>query len=786
MQKEQIMEKKSNLPLIVILAILIIASLLLLNHWAFSGIIVAIAILHGLRLAYKYGRIWWQKRHGKVARRERFLLFLASIMILFLATGTALFLWAFCAEYGDNSKREDDFLFVNAEYLLRSLVCSLQLFTASIDSNVMDTIHDHLYIKGLISIQAVLSFACTIAILISLAYTRVKAFLKLHRQTKVDKDHNHLYVFFGMNEPSKLLAKSIRDKDQDRALIVFVENSRMDDDVQSGWNNIVGMFTHRRQIFMDADEVNARVTFSETRLCDAELEKTEMADVFGEMNLLKLKELIQLLSTVDEAKLHIFFLSENEDENIRAMSIMAMDTTIHQVNETISQRFYCHARQNGLNRVIEDIAIKRSLEVRIVDSSHLAVELLKADENNHPVRLIDIDKVNPTTVKSEFNALVVGFDEAGQDALKFLYEFGAFVDSKASTNNENRSPFHCIATDKRMSELQSLFTTFSPAAMAKKNRDGSELIELKQCDCKSSRFYDEIVGLSLRQKLNYVVIAVGDDELGMTLAIRLLNHIRRDREDLSKLRIYVRSYRSDRESYMQKIANFYNEGYNKDSKDGYQTDAIIIPFGQMEKIYSFDMIINEALTEKGKRFHEGYAKLRGENPAWNERRVKELKKASINSLRSLRRKESQDMANALHMGTKIYLLQNSLPENFNWQDFLRRYYNENNQPQREGGYDHIWYPFLSDQENKAVLNLARLEHLRWIASHEMLGYTKAGNNVHSCDERTRQHNCLRPWQELDDESMAVTKAEGWECDYKSYDYSVVDISILLSKDKLLS
>ena len=144
------------------------------------------------------------------------------------------------------------------------------------------------------------------------------------------------------------------------------------------------------------------------------------------------------------------------------------------------------------------------------------------------------------------------------------------------------------------------------------------------------------------------------------------------------------------------------------------------------------------------------------------------------------------MANALHMGTKIYLLQNSLPENFNWQDFLRRYYNENNQPQREGGYDHIWYPFLSDQENKAVLNLARLEHLRWIASHEMLGYTKAGNNVHSCDERTRQHNCLRPWQELDDESMAVTKAEGWECDYKSYDYSVVDISILLSKDKLLS
>lgn len=800
------MKKKSSLPLIVIFAILTIAGLLLLNHWAFSGIIIAMAILYGLRMTWKHERIWWQKRQSKVAQRERFLLLLASFMILFLATGTALYMWALYTEgCDDNANR-----FVNAEYLLRSLICSFQLFTASIDSNVLDGVKGHEYIKGLVSIQAVLSFSCTLAVLISLVYTRVKAFVKLHRQTKVDNEHNHLYIFFGMNEPSRLLAKSIWNKEKERALIVFVENSRMDDDDKSGWNNIVGLFTHRKQTFADADEVNARVTFTETRLCDVEMEKKDSADVFGEINLLKLKELIQQLSITIDAKLHIFFFSENEDENIRAVSILATDVTIHDVKDKIQQRFYCHARRNGLNRVVEDIAVKRGLEVRIIDSSYLSIELLKADEKNHPVRLVDVDKDNPTTVKSEFNALVVGFDEAGQDALKFLYEFGAFVDSEATPENEMRSPFHCVATDLRMEELQSIFTTFAPSAMAQKNKDGSKLIELKQCDCNSSDFFEKVIGLSLRQKLNYVVIAVGDDELGMILAIRILNHIRREREDLSQLRIYVRSYRSDRESYMQKIADYYNEGYNKDNEKKilYQTEAIIIPFGQKDKIYSYEMIINEELTEKGKKFQKGYAAIKSENELWEDRRKlltgitkKEKNKEgkniivnvpvgerviSLDNIRSLRRKEWQDLANALHADTKLNLLLQSLPANFDLEDFYRRYFDEDNNPQRKGNYDQIRYPYLTTHENQIILNLARLEHIRWNASHEILGYTKAPADLHGCDERTRKHNCLRPWQELDTESKIVTEKEGWDCDYKSYDFGVVDITLLLNKEKLLA
>ena len=769
-----------------ITAILIIAGLFV-NNINLAWIIIGLLFADALYLSASRGWRWWKGNRNKIALRERFLLFLASLMLLFLTTGTALFMMAFAYECKDGYGE-----FVNSEYLLRSLACSFQLFTGNIDSNVVDGISNHPYLKGLISLQAILSFCCTIAVLLSLAYARVSAYYRLHKDTKIDAEHNHLYVFFGMNDPSRLLAKSIKEREGGKAIVVFVENMAQNDDDTSGLDNIVGLFTHRRQTFMDVDELDARVTFTEVRLCDISSEKIEQGDILGDINLLTLRDLIQKLGKgITDAQLHIFFLSENEDENIRALSVLTLDNTILQAKENnVQQRFYCHARRNGLNHIIEDIAFKHGLDVRTVDSSNLAVELLKADGENHPIRFVEIDKVS-TTVKSKFNSLIVGFDEVGRDALKFLYEFGAFVDYDATPEYERRSPFRCIAIDKRMDELKGAFANFAPAVMAAKNNDEHEtpLVELKSCDCLGSEFYDNVLTEDLCKTLNYIVIAIGDDELGMTIAIRILNHIRRIRKDLHNMRIFVRSYRPDKEAHMQHIADYYNDGYNKCFKEQnspLKNDAVIKLFGQSKEIYSYDMIINEALTKKGRTYQASYARLSGDKKLWDERRKNELEKGSLDDIRSLRRKELQDLCNALHADTKVYLLKNSMADDFDWSDFVNRYFNKENIAQREGGYDKIRYTYLTSSENKVVLNLARLEHLRWTASHEMLGYVKAHDGLHTCDERTREHNCLRPWQELDDESREVTRAEHWDCDYKLYDFIVVDNSILLNKDKLLA
>lgn len=769
------------------IAIILIIAGLFVNNIYLAWLIIGLLLADALYLSASRGWRWWKGRHNKIALRERFLLFLTSLLFLFLITGTALFMMAFVYE-----SEEGNGTFINSEYLLRSLACSFQLFTGNIDSNVVDSISDHPYLKGFISLQAILSFFCTIAVLLSLAYARVSAYYKLHKKTKIDADHNHLYVFFGMNDPSRLLAKSIKEREGSKAIVVFVENMAQSNDDTNGLNNIVGMFTHRRQTFIDADELDARVTFTEIRLCDISSEKVEKGDILGDINLLTLRDLIQEVGKgITDAQLHVFFLSENEDENIRALSVLTLDNSIQQIKENkVLLRFYCHARRNGLNHIIEDIAFKHGLDVRTVDSSNLAVELLKVDGENHPVRFVEIDKAS-TTVKSSFNSLIVGFDEVGRDALKFLYEFGAFVDYGATPEDERRSPFRCIAIDKRMDELKGAFANFAPAVMAAKNNDDHESpqVELKSCDCLCSEFYDNILTKDLCKTLNYIVIAIGDDELGMTIAIRILNHIRRVRKDLHNMRIFVRSYRPDKEVHMQHIADYYNEGYNRCNKEQnsrLKNDAVIKLFGQSKEIYSYDMIINEALTKKGRTYQANYARLSGDKKLWDERRKNELEKGSLDDIRSLRRKELQDLCNALHADTKVYLLKNAMEEDFDWSEFINRYFNNENIAQREGGYDKIRYTYLTGSENKVILNLARLEHIRWTASHEMLGYIKAHDGLHTCDERTREHNCLRPWHELDDESRVVTRTEHWDCDYKLYDFIVVDNSILLNKDKLLA
>ena len=807
------MKKHNNLiitAVTVVIVSLAAIGLILISHIALAWVVLAIAGVYCLWQVKKQVGYWWQGRSSKVAKRERVLRVLASFMGLFLINGTVLFLYAFqCVA---NEHKVD---FVNAEYLMRSIVCSLDLFMLDIDSNVLDLLKHHQHLKGLISIQAVLSFSCTVAVLISLVFARVRAYFKLHRKNVINEAHNHLYVFFGMNEPSLILAKSIRKKEGDRASILVVEKSPVDDDDRGGWDSMVGMFTHKAQTFIEVEELNAMVTFTETRLCDIDKDQLEKNDILAEMNLRILKSLIlKLADRIPDAQLHVFFFSGNEDENIRAMVNLAQDETINAVNGKIKQKFYCHARRNGLNRVAEDIAVKRGLDVKIVDSSHLAIELLKVEETCHPVRLVDIDKENPTTVKSGFHSLIIGFEEAGQDAFRFLYEFGAFVDSKSTPERECRSPFHCTIVDPNMKELKGYFNAFAPAVMEKTEADGV-FLNFKKTDCRSAVFYN-LLNDDFCKTLNYVVIAVGNDELGMTCAIRLFNRIWQCRPDLSHLRIFVRSYHSDKEDYMNKIAEHYNEGYNKDFRKGLKGDAltnyvpqsIIIPFGQNEQIYSYDLIIDERLTVEGKLFQEGYARMRGESELWDERRKlllgyckkvkddygnkqlvtipQDKREVSLNDLRSLRRKETQDIANAQHAATKLYLLRQAKASDYDWAGFIDRYFNEDNTPRCEGELDNIRYPGLSPEENKIILNLARLEHLRWNASHEMLGYREGGKDLHSCNERTREHNCLRPWEELDDESLEVRKAEGWDADYKSFDFGVVDISILLYKDKFLS
>lgn len=672
---------------------------------------------------------------------------------------------------------------VGADLFFRSAICSFQLFVMNFDGNLLDALQEHDVLRGMIVCVGVTAALCMATLIVSLVISRLMAYLHV-KHLNIDAQHNHLYVFFGMGDASMRLAEDICGNSGDsKAVILFVEKSlanereKDDENDTDGWKNIKSIFTHRRKIFHDAheDEKHA-LAIANCGICSLDAETT---DVWGHIGLSDVKRQIGKsgpLGQIQGAELHIFFLSEDRDINVRAASKMAQDTTISQV--PYKTRIYCHARRNGVNKVIESKGTK--VEVKILDSSHLSLEHLKRDVKNHPVNFVDVKTLkdeNPGTVSDTFTSLVVGFGETGQEAVKFLYEFGAFVSDKSSENDSFRSPFVCHVVDNNMDKLEGEFIASVPGVRCKQSmyvipyffKNSSSPIRFHKCDYRSSEFYENILE-PIAKDLNYVVVTLGDDETSITVAVEILRFVRRVREDLTKFRIYVRAYEKGTFKHLEDIAKHYNE-WLRSPKD--ETDKIVL-FGQSQLIYTYKLVVNDQYEEDGKNYYEMYRSLNidpaNDEGLWDERRKNTLSPQKGGTLwekmSKIRRKESQDRSNALHADTKIMILEKAIGVD-HVKDFAQRAL-----AQRTGKQKNITYPNLSPEENKLMLNLAMCEHLRWNAAHEMLGYVNEPIG-HECNERMKRHNCLKPWQELDNESNNA----GYPVDFKIFDFGVVETSL---------
>ena len=121
--------------------------------------------------------------------------------------------------------------------------------------------------------------------------------------------------------------------------------------------------------------------------------------------------------------MHLFFLTNVDDDNIQAVGNLKRDLTVIKAADAgVRQIFYCKARYNSVHRVIEDELTHDKVIVKVVDPSHISVEILKQDVRLHPASFVKIEP--DATVSSDSNALVVGFGEVGYDTVRFLYEFG--------------------------------------------------------------------------------------------------------------------------------------------------------------------------------------------------------------------------------------------------------------------------------------------------------------------------------------------------------------------------
>ena len=804
---------------------------------------VFLVLLFALALFVRYLVRWICQADHKNQFGQRVKL-LGSIMFLLWSIGWLLFIQALLCF-------PDCHQFVHAELLLRSAIASLDMFMLDVDSNVLDALNDEPMIKGAISFVSVLSFACTIGLLLSLVSSRVWTYIKLS-WVNVKKDCPHIYLFFGINEQTEILAKSVRDKDSGSVRIVVEQTFNYKDDEKDSWNHIVGIMTHRRESFQKVRNMGAQLCL--TSVDPSEIDINEK-DVFGEANLDKVKNKICRLSkiaTSSDKELHVFFLSDNEEKNILSTAIIREDETIKEVcAQGVHVIIYCHARYDSVNRVIEESNPFRNIEVRIIDSSRLSIELLKRNVENHPVKFVEIDgDKNPGTVKSAFNGLVLGFGETGRDATRFLYEYGAFMSNDSNNEVVKRSEFHCYVVDKDMDTKKGTFINSASEAVKAINTDGSNMVQLVKADTASADFYRLLEKIA--QSLNYVVVSLGSDIENMTMAVRLLKYVMANGNDMKKFRILIRISNNAHVEHFRKITNHYNQA-TKHPK-------CMEVFGAYKDIFSYSFIVADQFREEAKEFYNSYQNVMQENePAlksgtWEERHdellgfcqkvVKVLPTGNAlqrynegrpvneimsptglylgfeyvdtertnypkyENLRKLRRQTEQDMSNAWHRLTKRELMEESLNQNYPFSELSEKI-SQLKEPDMGVEYCHK-YDGLGKHLSSLILDLAITEHLRWNASHEMLGYKKGSTT----DEMRQIHNCLVEWKELkkvsertcNEAKEKMQNGEFWDYelskqlksenpnykekikayvlylpDYKKYDFAVVETTISLLK-----
>lgn len=607
-----------------------------------------------------------------------------------------------------------------------------------------------------------------------------------------------LYVFWGLNDATRLMAKSIDDyyslnskKDYKTIIIRVPGEDEKDKEEQNVFDRLFNIISIKGSDIEKLQDLNCHTTVTNVNLKTvwSEKGKNNSTDIFREV--LRLKSLRRIMKYGVSEKIHILALSDDEKANLSNVSVILKDSTLNsfvnsQDPSASSKRkviLYCHARFNGVHRVIEDQHCSNNLEVKVIDSSHINVELLKCNKDVLPVNFVEVEA--DATVSTAFNAMVIGFSEVGQDATRFLYEFGAFVKSGGDNDHAVRSDFHLDVIDRNMKDKAGAFVANAPSinpslSFIPELRNPNALIELHNDDCCSVEFYKKLE--EKIKTLNYVVIATEDDELNMSMGIRIFRAATRYRDNLEHLCILIRIHKDD-DGHFSKIAEYYNKLWASQDENNIEgktpntkfkkTDECKLPlyiFGHDEKVYSYSNIIDGSILKKAIQFKERYeastnkdykSPANEEDFAWYEDIEKLLQTndkyhPAYACLMRLRRTQGQDMSNSLHRLTKELLRKaagkkDNIINDFHWKS-LHRYDKHTN---------YSVFGVAIDPRIECFLTvMAQTEHLRWNASHEILGYVFDENGK---NEIRLHHDCLTDWEKLSEST-------------RSFDNNVVDIT----------
>jgi len=553
-----------------------------------------------------------------------------------------------------------------------------------------------------------------------------------------------VHVFWGVNDASLLLAESIRSSYKTETIIFIDIDKDLEDDTKkkSNLNRILNTITITDDDIVRLGQIKAFIANC--------YNGPESLTKSNNINVFKMLGLNQIGAIVRKSKeSHFYLLSEDESLNIKGALVFQSDICIGNKKYRDKITLHVHASNGANNEIFDHYSLYNQtdakLKMEIVDSAYLSVMTLKSDERTHPVNCVDYDTVTGL-VSSTFTSMVIGFGGTGQEAFKFLYEYATFIGP-----DHKKIPFMCYAVDEHMDKIDGLFRARIPDDII-----GNEEIALIKASVDSSVFWDKLK--ELINDLNYLVITLNNDEVGLALAVNVFKYALQYRRSNKKpLKIALRSYSSNYSDRMREVCNVMNMA-NHDS------NVELNVFGGAKEIFTCATIRQDKILNDAKQFHWAYNNYKDNaeiqwNNSFGLKKITELIDSGnsiYHAISEVNRKISQNISNSLHYKTKLILMgfeSGSMTERLK----LYNGYVMSRKPET------LKYDQCSDADAALFENMATLEHERWISAHKLMGFRYAEKN----DVVKKLNNCMCPFEKLDET-------------LQSYDYNVVDTSIRLA------
>lgn len=422
------------------------------------------------------------------------------------------------------------------------------------------------------------------------------------------KKKNHL--FLGMSPYSKRLAAQILDewkkekKKKDHGSILFI-------DLNPSFNKTV---EHDLQAELDS----GRIT-----VLNGNLIKTEGTSLARSIDLAGLKPWLA------NPRTNLYLFSEKKEENAALLSLATNDTSIK------AKVFFYASSPTGLDALIASTGRR----VRLLNPHQMAFMHVKLSRPellpvHYVKKALDADGKPLGYVQDGLHAWVIGFGHTGQEAFRFLYEFGSFVGK-----DYKRAPMSIDVFDPQVHSCVGAFLESLPAAK------GDNAFRWNSAGPGMAQFWE---AFEKDTQVDYLVVAVDEGPRNIEIGIALLQNAVRSGKDVSRMVILIHDA-SDNRKYRE-VLEIYNAAYCPEGT------RILHSFGHAGEIWNSDVLSGRKLKKAAMAYNAEQAELGLDEP-WEERK-KRLAKADSHSLKNqmeLRRRQALDISHALYAPTLLAL-----------------------------------------------------------------------------------------------------------------------------------